>query len=180
MDNYFEQEKTDSIIMPFVAAGLRNDCSANEGNFYAGSKKVGNVLNCSIFTAKRLKGKLGQTGATNWLQIWFVAEAGSSEKIPRRKLQVTYIKNESLENYENNLDRVRKGIEKGTFKNYAHPVYIATFTPKHGIAAYFVIDWDIRERTEADTSLIELADFYKKNHKNFVDSRARTLTPVQD
>ena len=84
-----------------------------------------------------------------------------------------------LENYRNNEDRVIKGIKQGKYKNPADPVYISTFIPKMGIAPYFVLGWKVRDRTDKDNSLDELAAFYKKNYKRFTDSRASSLKPVE-
>ena len=175
MGSYFEVEKTDVIRMPH--SGIRNDCS--KGTNFLGPIDVGPKINASVLETKELYGPLGKTEPTDWLQIWFIAEMGSSEEIPLKKLLVTYIKKESLENYRNNEDRVIKGIKQGKYKNPADPVYISTFIPKMGIAPYFVLGWKVRDRTDKDNSLDELAAFYKKNYKRFTDSRASSLKPVE-
>ena len=178
MGSYFEVEKTDIIRMPH--SGIRNDCS--KGTNFLGPIDVGPKINASVLETKELYGPLGKTEPTDWLQIWFIPEIGSSEDIPLKKLLVTYIKKESLQNYRNNEDRVIRGIEKGEYKNPADPVYTTTFIPKMGIAPYFVLGWKIRKRTDKDNSLEELAAFYKKNHERFIDSResSPSFKRVQD
>lgn len=176
MGSYFEVEETDVIRMPH--SGLRNDCS--KGTFFLGPYDAGNTLHASVLETKELFGPLGKTEPTDWLQVWFIAEIGSSEDIPLKKLLVTYIKKESLENYRNNEDRVIRDIKQGKYKSPASPIYIASFIPKVGVAAYFVVGWRIRERTEQDNSLEELEAFYKKNHKRFIDSRASSLKPIKN
>lgn len=171
MGSYFETEETDVIRMSTPPTSLRNDCSGGQGGFYAGPKRVGDILHCSILETRKYYGQLGKTSNTNWLQIWFVPEPGSSEGIILNKLQVTYIKKESLENYENNRDWVLREIYKGVYKNPAHPVYTAVFIQKNGLAPYYVLGWGTRKRTKEDNSLEDLQAFYQENHEKFVDSR---------
>ncbi|NEQ35888.1 MAG: hypothetical protein F6K40_06140 [Okeania sp. SIO3I5] len=77
MDAVFGLPATNSILVPDLAIGIRNNCQS--GCWTLGETPVGNKLHCSILKFSKFHGDLGSTSNKLWGQLFLVAEPGSSE-----------------------------------------------------------------------------------------------------
>lgn len=171
MAKYFTK-RTETIVVPELAVSLRNDCQRGQ---WVETSSVGDTLHCSIIDDKDFRGSLGRTTDERWKQLWLIAEKGSSEKITKNTLMVTYIKRESLESFV----KLQAEVEaKGILP--VEPVYIVTFKEIHkGDRNYFVLDWKTRPRTPEDNSIQDLETCYEKHNQYFNDPfREKGLTPL--
>ena len=157
LDTVFGTPAIGSIIIPDVALGLRNNCQ--RGQWTLGDTPVGDECELSIIKFSKFFGGLGNTTNTLWGQIWLVAESGSSKKIPKNAVMVTYIKTRSLGSFNQIIVQLQsEGINPAT--GVFCPKYInhTKGLPDGSTASYYSLEWHWRERTDEDNPLEKLSD----------------------
>ena len=156
LNTVFGTPAKDSILVPNLAIGLRNNCQG--GLWTLGESPVGNELHCSILKFSKYFGDLGNTNNTLWGQIWIVAESGSSSDIPNNCIMVSYIKTRSLSDFNRIIVQLQSKEINPAFGVFC-PKYIkhSKGLPDGTTANYFSLEWNWRERTQKDNSLEKLS-----------------------
>ena len=155
--NVFGEVAENSILVPDLAIGLRNNCQG--GVWTLGDSPAGGKLHCSILKFSKWFGDLGSTSNELWGQIFLVAEPGSSEDIPNNCVMVSYIKTRSLSDFNRLIVQLQsRGINPalGVFA----PKYIkhSKSLQDEKTAVYYSLEWHWRERTEEDNSIEKLSE----------------------
>ncbi len=162
LDTVFGTPAVDSILVPDLAIGLRNNCQS--GSWTLGDTPAGAKLHCSILKFSKFFGDLGSTTNELWGQLWIVAEPGSSEDIPLECLMVSYIKTRSLGSFNELIAKLKgkkdkKGEKINPAKGVFHPNYIkhSKGLPDGSTATYYSLEWHWRDRGENDNSIEKLS-----------------------
>lgn len=146
-----------AILVPDMAFGLRNDCK--RGLWTDGSKTYGDELSMTIIKFSKFYGDLGQTTAEFWGQVWFLVESGTA---PKDTVLVTYLKKESLGNFNKTIVRVQsEGIEP------AQGMFIPKFAQRSGKHGdYYALEWDWKPEHH-DPSVLEKAIAVFNNNEQY-------------
>lgn len=155
--NVFGEVAEDSILVPDLAIGLRNNCQA--GTWSLGDTPAGSKLHCSILKFSKYFGDLGSTTNTLWGQLFLVSEPGSNEDIPDNCVMVSYVKTRSLSDFNRLIIQLQsKGINPalGVFcpRYIKHSKGLADGTT----ANYYSLEWHWRDRSEDDNPIEKLSD----------------------
>jgi hypothetical protein len=171
----FGTKPANEILVPEFPLGIRNDCQI--GRWKIGDRPIDGDITMSIIKVARFFGDLGTTKATDWLQVWFIAESGN---LPPDTVMVTYLKTRSLGNFYFTITTLMaKGIEpasgifKPKFEKYSGNID-GQNTSYYGL----IWDWEPRSDPQRENKFVAVLDNIELSMK-MVDSIAtKLMAPV--
>lgn len=168
LDQVFGTPAIDAIQVPdLLPIPIRNDCGG--GYWKSGDKMLGDEFQFSIIKFSKFFGGLGNTTNTLWGQIWLVAESGSSEKITKNTVMVTYIKTRSLGDFNRLIVQLQsEGINPATGVFCPKFIRHSKGLPDGSTATYYSLEWEWRNRTDKDNPVEKLSNCLIHSDK-FVD-----------
>lgn len=147
----FGKKSGTEILVPPYPSGVRNDCQS--GRWVLAKEEYDSKgLEMAIIKLEKVYGTLGKTTG-EWGQLWFVVEAG---ELPKGVVMFTYIKTETLSNFESLLVKVMaQGLEpaEGLFMPTFVKRQSQKFDPATGQTSpvnYYAIEWKWKARETAE------------------------------
>lgn len=166
MIEVFGSKPINSIYLPDVPYGVRNDCQLGRWKVGDGDIK-GTEIEVSIIKVSRYFGSLGKAKDKFWRQIWFIP-APSCKTLPSNTVCVTYLKTRSINQF------AAKIAELMEFGNPAEGIFIGGFE-KHSndLGNYYSVNWKWRERESLDEKQqLEVLSAFMNTQPLLLDSDA--------